>query len=112
MFRFSFLSCRLFLFTYCQSFFTTSVRGSGLSPTIFASAALGCMAFMKAAFGLRAVFLADFLAAFLAAIPCFLPWGSDLPSKNQRTLTEPDRLRPAIFPLEGTNLLLDATPVR
>src|SRR5437868_9342139 len=98
MFRFSFLSCRLFFFTYCQSFFTTSVRGSGFSPTIFASAALGCMAFMKAAFGLRAVFLAGFFADFLAAIRFFLPWGSCLPSKTARTLTEPDRLRPALFP--------------
>src|SRR5438105_6578349 len=94
MFRFSFLSCRLFLFTYCQSFFTTSVRGSGLSPTIFASAALGCMAFMKAALGLRAVFLADFFeAAFLAAIRCFLPWGErsplEKPAHSDRTGSAP-----------------------
>src|SRR3954465_4379462 len=80
MFRFSFLSCRLFFFTYAQSFFPTSVRGSGLSPTIFASAGLGCMAFMKAAFGLRAVFLAVFFAAaFLAAIRVFLPMGAQSP---------------------------------
>src|SRR4051812_42968473 len=105
MFRFSFLSCRLFFFTYCQSFFTTSVRGSGFSPTIFASAALGCMAFMKAAFGLRAVFLAGFFAAFLAAILFFLPWGSCFPSKTARTLTEPDRLRPAPFS-SGTERIL------
>jgi len=84
MFRFSFLSCRLFLFTYCQSFFTTSVRGSGLSPTIFASAGLGCMAFMNAAFGLRAVFLADFFeAAFLAAIRFFLPLGELSPREKR-----------------------------
>src|SRR3954463_7078229 len=96
MFLFSFLSCRLFFFTYAQSFFTTSVRGSGLSPTIFASAGLGCMAFMKAAFGLRAVFLAGFLAAFLAAIRVFLPVGGAVsPLKTARTLTEADRLRPA-----------------
>src|SRR3954464_515055 len=77
MFRFSFLSCRLFFFTYCHSFFTTSVRGSGFSPTILASAGLGCIAFMKAAFGLRAVFLPAlfFAAAFLAAIRCVLPCG-------------------------------------
>src|SRR5882672_1035534 len=95
MFRFSFLSCRLFFFTYAHSFFTTSVRGSGLSPTIFASAGLGCMAFMKAAFGLRAVFLAGFFAAFLAAIRVFLPIGELSPLENPRTLTEADRLRPA-----------------
>src|SRR6266513_3184038 len=83
MFRFSFLSCRLFLFTYCQSFFTTSVRGSGLSPTIFASAAEGCMAFMKAALGLRAVFLAaGFLAAFFAAIR-FSSQGESSPLENR-----------------------------
>src|SRR5438270_5982527 len=80
MFRFSFLSCRLFFFTYAQSFFTTSVRGSGLSPTIFASAAEGCMAFMNAALGLRAVFFAaGFLAAFLAAIFVIPPRGSRSP---------------------------------
>src|SRR5690349_9172538 len=100
MFRFSFLSCRLFFFTYAQSFFTTSVRGSGLSPTIFASAGLGCMAFMKAAFGLRALFLAVFFAAaFLAAIRVFLPMGgAALPSKTARTLTEADRLPQGISP--------------
>src|SRR5467141_2547328 len=83
MFRFSFLSCRPFFFTYAQSFFTTSVRGSGRSPTIFASAGLGCMAFMKAALGLRAVFLPDFFAAaFLAAIRLFLPMGEPSPLEN------------------------------
>jgi len=41
------------------------------------------MAFMNAAFGLRAVFLADFFeAAFLAAIRFFLPLGSCLPRKT------------------------------
>src|SRR5690242_16075254 len=98
MFRFSFLSCRLFFFTYCQSFFTTSVRGKGLSPPILARAGLGCMAFMKAAFGLRAVFLAGFFAAFLAAIRFASHGGSCLPSKAARTLTEADRRSPAIFP--------------
>jgi len=32
---------------YSQTFFVTSVRGSGLSPMMAASAALGVMAFMK-----------------------------------------------------------------
>src|ERR1700682_2954759 len=109
MFLLSFLSCRLFLFTYAQSFFTTSVRGSGLSPTIFASAGLGCMAFMKAAFGLRAVFLAVFFAAFLAAIRFSSQRGSGLPSKTARTLTEADRLRPAIFPSGTVESLLDGS---
>src|SRR4051794_26628370 len=107
MFRFSFLSWRLFFFTYCQSFFTTSVRGSGLSPTIFARAAEGCMAFMKAALGLRAVFLAaGFLAAaFLAAIRFVLPRGSRSPLENRRTLTEEDPRSPALFPSGNANSL-------
>src|SRR3954467_1619864 len=106
MFRFSFLSCRLFFFTYCQSFFTTSVRGSGFSPTILASAGLGCIAFMKAAFGLRAVFLAGgvFAGAFLGGPPVFPPMGEHSPRENQRTLTEGVRPRPAIFPSGKTNL--------
>jgi hypothetical protein len=51
---------------------TTSVRGSGLSPTIDARAALGVSAFMKEAFGVRflaAVFFAAvFGAVFFAAV--------------------------------------------
>jgi hypothetical protein len=67
------------------------VRGSGLEPTTAASCELGCMGFMNAALGVRflpdllvaffravvflagfrALFLADFLAAFfLVAIAC------------------------------------------
>src|SRR5690606_22078517 len=56
-------SCSLFFLMYSQTFLVTSVRGSGLAPTMAASAALGVMAFMKAALGVR--FLAG--AAFLAA---------------------------------------------
>src|SRR5690606_31492546 len=65
-FRFA-SSCSLPFLMYSQTFLTTSVRGSGLSPTIDASAALGVSAFMKAALGLRAFLAAGFLAAFLAA---------------------------------------------
>src|SRR6266480_5846425 len=38
---------------YCQSFFVISVRGIGLLPTTAASAASGCIGFMKAGFGAR-----------------------------------------------------------
>ena len=41
---------------YCQSFFTTSVRGIAFFPTTAARAALGVNGFMKAALGLRADF--------------------------------------------------------
>src|SRR5438128_4511397 len=74
MFRFSFLSCKLFFLTYAQIFLTTSVRGSGRSPVILARAALGVSGFMNAAFGLRADFLAGFFAAFFAAIVGFSSW--------------------------------------
>src|SRR5690606_5798109 len=67
-----FLSCRPFRLMYAQSFLVTSVRGMGLLPITSESAALGCMAFMNAAFGFRlapdffAAFLVDFFAAFRA----------------------------------------------
>src|SRR5438067_1871807 len=51
MLRRFFLSCRLFFLMYAHSFFVSSVRGSGLLPTIFYSAASGCTGFMNAAFG-------------------------------------------------------------
>src|SRR6185312_8689782 len=64
-------SCRLFFLMYTHSFLVISVRGIGLLPTTAASSGEGVIAFMKAAFGLRAAafFLAGaFLAgAFLAA---------------------------------------------
>jgi hypothetical protein len=41
------------------------VRGIGLAPTTSESAALGVIGFMKAAFGLRAVF---FVAVFFAIL--------------------------------------------
>src|SRR4051794_14933999 len=53
---------------YCQSFFTTSVRGSGLLPTISASTAEGCISFMNAAFGLRFAPADFFAGAFLAVV--------------------------------------------
>src|SRR4051812_36511105 len=58
---------------YAHSFFTTSVRGSGLAPTISAREGDGVISFMNAAFGLRFApadfFAAGFFAAvFLAAI--------------------------------------------
>src|SRR5713226_7476305 len=81
MLRLSFLSCRPFLFTYAQIFLTTSVRGSGLSPTTLASAALGWSGFMNAALGLRA----DFLPVSPAA-------------KTERTLTEDARPSKALSP--------------
>src|SRR5438105_3311603 len=100
MFRFSFLSCRLFLLTYAQIFLTTSVRGSGRSPTTLASAALGWSGFMNAALGLRADFLAaGFLAAFLAGILGFSSWnGPPLLPKTGRTLTEDARPSKALSP--------------
>src|SRR5256885_2730789 len=48
-----FLSCRLFRLMYAQSFFVTSVRGSGLSPTTSLRAGLGVIGFMNAALGCR-----------------------------------------------------------
>src|SRR5665213_2084605 len=58
-------SCRLFFLIYTHSFLVISVRGIGLLPTTAASSGEGVIAFMNAAFGLRA---AAFLAgAFLAA---------------------------------------------
>jgi hypothetical protein len=57
---------------YCQIFFVTSVRGIGELPTTEARSLLGCIGFMKAAFGVRflpedfrLVFLPAFLVAFL-----------------------------------------------
>ena len=42
---------------YCQSFLVTSVRGIAPEPTTLARSLLGCIGFMKAAFGVR--FLPD-----------------------------------------------------
>src|SRR5438105_3631153 len=63
-------SWRPFRLMYCQSFLVTSVRGIGALPTTALNCALGVMAFMNAAFGVRLAppflaFLVDF-AAFLA----------------------------------------------
>jgi hypothetical protein len=49
---------------YAHSFLVTSVRGIGVEPTTVASCALGVIAFMNAAFGVRLA--PDFLAFFLA----------------------------------------------
>jgi hypothetical protein len=68
--RLFFESCNLFALIYTQSFFTTSVRGNPLVPTIAPRSALGVSGFINAADGLRAdFFLAAFFfgAAFLAA---------------------------------------------
>src|SRR6185437_5565378 len=66
MVRFA-LSCRSCFLMYSQTFLVTSVRGIGLSPMTAASEALGVIAFMNAAFGVRFL-AATFLAgAFLAA---------------------------------------------
>src|SRR6185295_7231759 len=68
-----FASWRLFFLMYSQTFFVTSVRGTGRSPMIAASELLGVIAFMNAAFGVRFfagafAFFAFFAgAAFLAA---------------------------------------------
>src|SRR5437016_13934912 len=61
-------SCSLLALMYSQTFFVTSVRGTGLEPMIAARWALGVMAFMKAALGVR--FLAG-AAAFLAGAAFF-----------------------------------------
>src|SRR4051812_49558938 len=64
-------SCRPFRLMYAHSFLVTSVRGSGAVPTTALSCALGVIAFMNAALGVRlappffAAFFEDF-AAFLA----------------------------------------------
>jgi hypothetical protein len=63
------LSCRPFFLMYSHSFLVTSVRGSGLSPMMAASAALGVSAFMNAALGARFLAGAAFFvtgAAFFA----------------------------------------------
>src|SRR5215471_6922943 len=51
----------LFFLMCAQTFFVTSLRGSGCEPTIFARCSEGCMGFMKAlfAFVLRAAFAID-----------------------------------------------------
>src|SRR3982751_7094065 len=64
-----FASWRLFFLMYSQTFFVTSVRGTGRSPMIAASELLGVIAFMNAAFGVR--FLAGAFA-FFAAFAAFL----------------------------------------
>src|SRR3954452_5515647 len=62
-------SCRPFRLMYAHSFLVTSVRGSGAVPTTAPSWALGVIAFMNAAFGVR---LAAFFAAFFAGFAAFL----------------------------------------
>jgi hypothetical protein len=57
----------------------TSVRGIGLAPTTSESAALGVIGFMKAAFGLRAVF---FVAVFFAILS---PYAKTQDAKMQRS---------------------------
>jgi hypothetical protein len=47
---------------YAHSFFVTSVRGIGLLPTTSASAGLGVIGFMNAAFAFLAVFFFAVLA--------------------------------------------------
>ena len=61
------LSCNLLALMYTQIFLTASVRGTGLLPITSAKAALGVIAFIKAAEGLRADFFFAGLAAFLGA---------------------------------------------
>jgi hypothetical protein len=67
------LSCRLFFLMYSQTFLVTSVRGIGVAPITAANAALGVMAFMKAALGARFLAGAAFFAgaAFLAGAAFF-----------------------------------------
>src|SRR5260370_6500245 len=98
--RRSFASCRPFFLIYAQSFFTTSVRGSGLSPTTSAKTGDGCIAFMNAALGLRLVpvdfFEALFFAIFFAAIRFESPplQGTLIgfvPKAGERLLPEPQR---------------------
>jgi hypothetical protein len=66
---------------YDQSFFVTSVRGSGAEPTTAASCALGVIGFMKAALGVR--FVADFflpelfLAELFFAVDFFADFEDD-----------------------------------
>ena len=68
MLRLFTLSCSLLALMYSHTFLVTSVRGTGLAPITAASSALGVMAFMKAALGVR--FLAG-AAAFLAGAAAF-----------------------------------------
>jgi hypothetical protein len=55
---------------YSHTFLVTSVRGSGLSPMMAASAALGVMAFMKAALGVRFLAGAAFFAGAAGGLLC------------------------------------------
>src|SRR5436305_397126 len=99
MFRLSFLSCRLFFFTYAQILVSGSVRGIAFSPAALASAGLGCIGFMNAAFGLRVVFFAaGFLAAgFFAGIFSFSSWRGHSSGEISGSLTERDRGSKALF---------------
>src|ERR1700689_4748985 len=63
---------------YCHSFLVTSVRGIGEEPTTAASAAVGCIGFMNAAFGLcfdAAFFFSGRFAADFAAFFFFVASG-------------------------------------
>ena len=62
---------------YPQTYFTTSVRGSGMAPTTAAKWALGVIGFMKPALGVRFTSgLATFYAAgFLAGAAAFFTAG-------------------------------------
>ena len=60
-------SCSLFFLMYPQTFFTTSVRGSGMAPTTAASMSLGVIAFMKPALGVR--FTAGLVGFLVGAAP-------------------------------------------
>src|SRR5215217_7178621 len=71
-------ACRSAFLMYSQTFFVTSVRGSGLLPTTAASSAEGVSSFMNAALGLRAAagfFAAAFGAAAFAGAAAFLAAG-------------------------------------
>ena len=46
-------SCSLFFLMYSHTFLVTSVRGSGLAPTMAASSALGVIGFMNAELAAR-----------------------------------------------------------
>src|SRR5262249_21344287 len=60
-----------------HSFLTTSVRGSGRSPTTSASTGDGVIAFMKAAFGLRLAPV-DFFAPFFVFLAIRSPPRGDM----------------------------------
>src|SRR5260370_26724690 len=67
MLRLSFLSCRSCFLTYAQIFFTTSLRGIGLSAAFFSAAARGVIDLLTPPVGLPEGLLSGILARLRGA---------------------------------------------